>query len=190
MGLHSRSPPLGHPQGETQSQASCLGHWLTRVFDFDVATDDAPALFARWRDEIERELRSSGTKFSRNRAQLPNLELIYWPLDNLTGTLHLFLTPLPNGRARVTGLVYEYRKDGYISVDGSAASREYTADIAPSRKRSGKDIELAGGLVNTPGDMATSSMLQDGMRMGMLKLCPTELKTASPPSSHHNQVKD
>jgi len=33
-------------------------------------------------------------------------------------------------------------------------------------------------------------MLQDGMRMGMLKLCPPELKTASPPSSHHNQVKD
>ena len=87
-------------------------HWFTRVFDVDVATDDAPALFARWRDEIESELRSSGTKFSRNRAQLPNLELIYWPSNNLTGTLHLFLTPLPNDRARVTGLVYEYEKDG------------------------------------------------------------------------------
>jgi hypothetical protein len=64
------------------------------------------------------------------------------------------------------------------------------ATRARERRRSGKDIELAGGLFNTQGDVQTSSMLQDGMRMGMLKLCPPELKTASPPSIHHNQVKD
>ena len=88
------------------------GRWFSRVFDFEVAVDDAPALFARWQTEIESELRSSGTEFTPNRAQLPNLELIYWPSEKLTGTLHLFLTPLPHGRARVTGLVYEYGKDG------------------------------------------------------------------------------
>lgn len=86
--------------------------WFTRVFDFEVTVDDAPALFARWKEKIETELRSSGTKFSPNRAQSPNLELIYWPSERLTGTLHLFLTALPDGKARVTGVVYEYGKDG------------------------------------------------------------------------------
>ncbi|MBT7068019.1 MAG: hypothetical protein HN919_17100 [Verrucomicrobia bacterium] len=86
--------------------------WFIRVFDFEVAVADAPALFAKWKDEIEGDLRSSGTKMSPNRAQPPNLELIYWPSDQLTGTLHLFLTPLPDGKARVTAVVYECGKDG------------------------------------------------------------------------------
>jgi len=86
--------------------------WFTRVFDCEVAADNAPALFSRWTNEIETEFRSSGTEFSPNRAQSPNLELVYWPSDKLTGTLHLFLTSLPDDKARVTGVIYEYGKDG------------------------------------------------------------------------------
>jgi hypothetical protein len=101
----------GKAKAQWSDRQVLSAQWFIRVFDFQIDTDDAPALFAKWEKDVEASLRSAGIDFTHNRAQTPNLQLIYWP-PRLTGTLHLFLTALPDGKARVTGVVYEYPKDG------------------------------------------------------------------------------